>query len=48
MLYVLLYRETVDQFLIHCDAAYALRGDVFQRFGVQWVMPGDIVSLLFS
>ena len=38
-------RVTVDQFLIHCDAAYALRGDVFQRFGVQWVMPGDIVSL---
>ena len=38
----------MDHLLIHCDAAYALRGDVFQRFGVQWVMPGDIVSLLFS
>ena len=40
--------EMVDHLLIHCNVAYALWGDVFQMFGIQWVLPGNVASLLFS
>ena len=38
----------MDHLLIHCDTAYALWGDVFQIFGLLWVMSGNVASLLFS
>ena len=40
--------ETVDHLLIHCKFAYALWSEVLIMFGVQWVMPDTIVSLLFA
>ena len=39
--------ETVDRLLIHRDFAHALSGDVFQMFGIHWVMLGSAASLLF-
>ena len=40
--------ETVDHLLIHCRFASALWSEVLIMFGVQWVMPDTIVSLLFT
>ena len=40
--------ETADHLLIHCDVAFALWGDVFQMFGIHWVLPENVASLLFS
>ena len=40
--------ETVDHLLLHCKFAHALWSEVFLMFGVQWVMPSTIVSLLFT
>ena len=40
--------EIVDHLLLHCKFAYALWSEVFLMFGVQWVMPSTIVSLLFA
>ena len=31
--------ETVDHVLLYCKFTYALWGEVFIMFGVQWVMP---------
>ena len=39
--------ESVDHFLLHCDIANALWRDVLQIFGIQWVMPELVMSLLF-
>ena len=40
--------ETVEHLLLHCKFAYALWSEVLIMFGVQWVMPDTIVSLLFA
>ena len=40
--------ETADHLLLHCKFAHALWSEVFLMFGVQWVMPSTIVSLLFT
>jgi len=39
-------RETVYHLLLHCDVVYALRNEIFRMFGVQWVMPPSVLSLL--
>ena len=31
--------------LLHCDVVYALWSEVFQMFGVQWVMPLTVIYL---
>ena len=38
----------MDHLLIHCKFAYALWSEALIMFGVQWVMPDTIVSLLFA
>jgi hypothetical protein len=40
--------ETVDHLLIHCEVAAALWGFIFQRFGIQWVLPAKVMDLLFG
>ena len=40
--------ETVDHLLLHCKFAHALWSEVFLMFGLQWVMPRMVVSLLFA
>ena len=40
--------ETVDHLLIHCEVASTLWGFVFQRFGIQWVLPAKVLDLLFG
>ena len=40
--------ETVDHLFLPCKFAYALWNEVLIMFGVQWVMPNTIVSLLFA
>ena len=39
-------KEIVDHLLIHCKYANTLWSEVLRLFGVQWVMPKNIVSLL--
>ena len=38
----------MDHLLLHCKFSYALWSEVLIMFGVQWVMPDIIVSLLFA
>ena len=38
--------ETVDHLLLYCKFANALWSEVFLMFGIQWVMPRMVVSLL--
>ena len=38
----------MDHLLIHCRFASALWSEILIMFGVQWVMPDTIVSLLFA
>ena len=38
--------ETVDYLLLHCKFVHTLSGEVFSLFGIQWVMPKTVVSLL--
>ena len=38
----------MDHLLLHCKFSYALWSEVLIMFGVQWVMPDTIVSLLFA
>ena len=33
--------------LLHCDVVHALWVDMLQTFGINWVMPGFVASLLF-
>ena len=37
----------MDHLLLHCKFAHALWSEVFFMFGLQWVMPRTVVSLLF-
>jgi hypothetical protein len=37
----------VDHLLIHCDGVYALWSFVLRDFGIQWVLPKQVVDLLF-
>ena len=37
----------MDHLLLHCKYAHALWSEFFLMFGVKWVMPNTIVSLLF-
>ena len=38
--------ESVDHLLIHCTVAYSLWVQMLQAFGIQWVMPGSVASLV--
>ena len=38
----------MDHLLLHCKFARALWSEVFLMFGVQWVMPYTVASLLFA
>ena len=40
--------ETVNHLLLHFKFAFALWSEVLIMFGVQWVIPDTIVSLLFA
>ena len=40
--------ETVNHPLLCCDVAQALWSEVFQMFGIQWVMPSSVADLLFG
>ena len=40
--------ELVVRLFLHCDIAYALWGFALQIFGIQWVMPSNVDTLLFS
>ena len=40
--------EIVDHLLLQCKFAYALWSEVFLIFGIQWVMPKTVASLLFG
>ena len=40
--------ETVDHLLIHCELSHVLWSEVFLVFGIQWVMPKTVASLLFA
>jgi len=39
--------ESMDHLLLHFVLAHALWVYMFQIFGIQWVMPGSVASLLF-
>ena len=39
--------ETVDHLLLHCPVAHSLWLYMFQIFGIQWVMPGSMESLVY-
>ena len=41
------FAESVDHLLIHCPVAYSLWVRMLQVFGIQWVMPGSVESLVF-
>ena len=41
------FAESVDHLLIHCLVAYSLWVRMLQVFGIQWVMPGSVESLVF-
>ena len=38
----------MDHLLIHCENAYALWSDMFMMFGIQWVLPDKVASLLLG
>ena len=40
------FAESVDHLLIHCPVAYSLGVQMLQAFGIQWVMPGFVESLV--
>lgn len=40
--------ESMDHLLIHCDITFALWGVLFQMLGIWWVLPGNVISFLFS
>ena len=39
--------ESVDHLLLHCSVAHSLWVDMLQIFGIQWVMPSFVESLMF-
>ena len=39
--------ESVDHLLLFCPIAHSLWMYMFQLFGIDWVMPGSVVDLLF-
>ena len=39
--------ETVDHLLLHCPVAHSLWVYMFQIFGIQWVMPSSVESLVY-
>ena len=41
-------RESVDHLLVHCSAASQLWYLVFSIFGMTWVQPGSVASVLWS
>ena len=41
------FAESVDHLLIHCPVAYSLWVQMLQVFGIQWVMPSSVESLVF-
>ena len=40
-------KETVDHLLLHCPVAHSLWVYMYQIFGIQWVMPGSVESLVY-
>ena len=40
--------ETVDHLLLYCKFSHALWSAIFEIFGIHWVMPKTISSLLFA
>ena len=40
--------KSMNHLLFHCKFAYALWSEVFLIFGIQWVMPKIVASLLFG
>ena len=42
------FGESVDHLLLHCEFAHEFWSVVFQMFGIRWVMPEKVVSLLFG
>ena len=39
--------ESVDHLLVHCPVTHTLWTFMLQAFGIHWVMPGSVASLLF-
>ena len=39
--------ETVDHLLLHCPVAHSLWVYMYQIFGIQWVIPGSVESLVY-
>ena len=37
----------MDHLLLHCPIAHSLWVQMLQVFGIQWVMPGSVESLVF-
>ena len=37
----------MDHLLLHCPVAYSLWVQMLQVFGIQWIMPGSVESLVF-
>jgi hypothetical protein len=42
------HRKTVDHLLLHCSVVSELWSFVFHSFGIQWVLAGRVVELLFG
>ena len=40
--------ETMDLLFLHCKFSHALWSAIFEVFGIHWVMPMTISSLLFT
>ena len=40
--------ETVDHLLLHYPQEFRLQSFAFRSFGIQWVLPGRVVDLLFG
>ena len=38
----------MEHLLLHCNFSHALWNGVFEVFGIQWVMPKTVSSLLFA
>ena len=38
--------ESMDHLFIHCPVAYSLWVQMLQVFGIQWIMPGSVESLV--